>query len=82
MTDEAAIDGVPEEFVVRGPPPWEAAFLAARAFVIYRHAGGQRRSPLPDFYIGAHAAVAGHTLLTRDARRYRHYFPKLRIIAP
>lgn len=79
---EAVNQRLPEEFVVREPLPWEAAFLAARAFVIYRHAGGQRRSPLPDFYIGAHAAVAGHTLLTRDARRYRHYFPKLRIISP
>lgn len=66
----------------REPLPWEAAFLAARAFLIYRHSGGDRRSPLPDFYIGAHAAVAGHTLLTRDARRYRYYFPKLRIVAP
>lgn len=73
---------LPEEFVVREALPWEAAFLAARAFLIYRHEGGERRSPLPDFYIGAHAAVAGHTLLTRDARRYRYYFPKLRIIAP
>ena len=73
---------LPEEFVSREALPWEAAFLAARAFVIYRHAGGERRSPLPDFYIGAHAAVAGHTLLTRDPRRYRYYFPKLRIIAP
>lgn len=73
---------LPASFLKREPLPWEAAFLAARAFVIYRHAGGERRSPLPDFYIGAHAAVNGHTLLTRDARRYRHYFPKLRIIAP
>ena len=62
--------------------PWEAAFLAGKCFVRYRRAGGVRRAPLPDFYIGAHAAVAGHTLLTRDARRYRHYFPKLRIVAP
>ena len=79
---EAVNQRLPHDFVVREGLPWEAAFLAARAFVIYRHAGGKRRSPLPDFYIGAHAAVAGHTLLTRDARRYRHYFPKLRIIAP
>lgn len=73
---------LPEEFIQRETLPWEASFLAARAFLIYRHHGGERRSPLPDFYIGAHAAVAGHTLLTRDARRYRYYFPKLRIIAP
>lgn len=62
--------------------PWDAAFLAGRAFVQYRRRGGQRPSPLPDFYIGAHAAVAGHTLLTRDAARYRHYFPTVRVIAP
>ena len=79
--DDAA-QHLPEDFVRREALPWEAAFLAARAFLIYRHAGGRRRSPLPDFYIGAHAAVAGHTLLTRDPRRYRYYFPKLRIISP
>ena len=79
---EAVNAHLPEQFVVRESLPWEAAFLAARAFLLYRHAGGERRSPLPDFYIGAHAAVAGHTLLTRDPRRYRHYFPKLRIISP
>lgn len=69
-------------FFKRESLPWEAAFLAGRAFWLYRQRGGTRTSPLSDFYIGAHAAVAGHTLLTRDARRYRHYFPKLRIIAP
>lgn len=69
-------------FFKREPLPWEAAFLAGRAFWLYRQRGGTRTSPLPDFYIGAHAAVAGHTLLTRDSRRYRHYFPKLRIVAP
>ena len=73
---------LPPGFFRREQLPWDAAFLAARAFVIYRHAGGERCSPLPDFYIGAHAAVAGHTLLTRDARRYRHYFPRLRIVSP
>ncbi|CAL1241894.1 type II toxin-antitoxin system VapC family toxin [Candidatus Methylocalor cossyra] len=62
--------------------PWEAAFLAGRAFVAYRRAGGKRSAPLPDFYIGAHAQVTGLTLLTRDARRYRSYFPDLRLIAP
>lgn len=69
-------------FFRREPLPWDAAFLAGRAFWRYRQRGGTRTSPLPDFYIGAHAAVAGHTLLTRDPRRYRHYFPKLRIVAP
>jgi predicted nucleic acid-binding protein len=62
--------------------PYEAGFVAGRAFVEYRRRGGARTSPLPDFYIGAHAAVAGLTLLTRDARRYRGYFPKLRLISP
>jgi predicted nucleic acid-binding protein len=76
---EAAL---PDTYYERQALPWEAAFLAGRSFVRYRRKGGQRRSPLPDFYIGAHALVAGLTLLTRDARRYRTYFPKLRIIAP
>ena len=67
---------------MRSPLPWEAAFLAGKCFEKYRRRGGLKRSPLADFYIGAHAAVAGMTLLTRDARRYRTYFPKLRIIAP
>jgi predicted nucleic acid-binding protein len=62
--------------------PWEAAFLAGKCFVAYRRRGGERRSPLPDFYIGAHAAVRGMALLTRDAARYRTYFPRLHLIAP
>jgi predicted nucleic acid-binding protein len=75
-------EALPAEYFVRAPLPWEAAFLAGKCFERYRRRGGTRRSPLPDFYIGAHAAVTGMTLLTRDARRYRAYFPKLRIIAP
>jgi predicted nucleic acid-binding protein len=62
--------------------PWDAAFLAGRCFTLYRRRGGARRSPLPDFYIGAHAAVRRYTLLTRDAERYRGYFPKLALDAP
>jgi predicted nucleic acid-binding protein len=66
----------------RDPLPWAAAFLAGKCFLEYRRRGGIRRSPLPDFYIGAHAAVAGLPLLTRDASRYRTYFPHLQILSP
>ena len=62
--------------------PWSAAFLAGRAFLAYRKQGGLKSAPLPDFHIGAHAQVEGLTLLTRDAKRYRTYFPKVKIIAP
>lgn len=75
-------EALPETYFRREALPWDAAFLAGRAFLLYRRRGGHRPAPLPDFYIGAHAAVAGHTLLTRDARRYRYYFPSLRIVAP
>jgi predicted nucleic acid-binding protein len=61
--------------------PWDAAFIAGKAFTRYRQNGGIRRSPLPDFYIGAHALVSGMTLLTRDDSRYRTYFPKLKIVS-
>jgi hypothetical protein len=75
-------DELPAEYFLRAPLPWEAAFLAGKAFAQYKKRTGTKRSPLPDFYIGAHAAVAGMTLLTRDPRRYRAYFPKLRLISP
>jgi len=66
----------------RDPLPWEAAFLAGKCFLSYRRKGGRKRSPLPDFFIGAHALIAEMVLLTRDPTRYRTYFPKLRLIAP
>lgn len=66
----------------REPLPWEAAFLAGKCFLTYRRRGGARHSPLPDFYIGAHAAVSGLLLLTRDPRRYRTYFPSLELLCP
>ena len=62
--------------------PWDAAFNAGRAFLSYRRSGGLKRSPLPDFYIGAHAELMSYTLLTRDVGRYRQAFPTLRIISP
>jgi hypothetical protein len=76
---EAAL---PPDQVGRLPLPLEAAFLAGKAFLAYRRRGGVKTSTLPDFLIGAHAAVAGLRLLTRDARRYRTYFPSLTLVAP
>ena len=73
---------LPADLFKREPLPWDAAFLAGKCFLRYRKAGGARRSPLPDFYVGAHAAIRGATLLTRDASRYRTYFPTLQLIAP
>ena len=73
---------VPPDVFARLPLPWPAAFLAGKCFAAYRRAGGSKRSPLPDFYIGAHAAVEGMPLVTRDAARYRTYFPRLELIAP
>ena len=66
----------------RRPIPWEAAFLAGKCFALYKRRGGDKRSPLPDFFIGAHAVVQGMTLLTRDTIRYRTYFPSILLIAP
>jgi predicted nucleic acid-binding protein len=62
--------------------PYEAGFLAGKAFLAYRRRGGAKRSPMPDFYVGAHAVIGRMDLLTRDATRYRTYFPALKIIAP
>jgi predicted nucleic acid-binding protein len=73
---------LPKAMFDREAIPYEAAFLAGKSFLAYRGRSGTKRSPLPDFFIGAHAAVAGYLLLTRDATRYRTYFPKLALIAP
>jgi len=75
-------EALPESYYRRLPLPFEAAFLTGQCFLKYRKRGGARLTPMPDFYIGAHAAIAGLTLLTRDAKRYRAYFPTLRITAP
>jgi predicted nucleic acid-binding protein len=66
----------------RLPLPYAAGWIAAQAFLKYRQSGGSKTSPLPDFYIGAHAEVEGHTVVTRDAARYRTYFPSVSLIAP
>jgi predicted nucleic acid-binding protein len=76
---EAALSG---HAFARLALPWDAAFVAGKAYRRYRGRGGAKHAPLPDFYIGAHAAVAGLALLTRDAKRYREYFPKLKLITP
>lgn len=81
-TIEALDDALPVELYRRDNLPYEAAFLAGKVFLDYRRRGATRRSPLPDFYIGAHAAVAGFPLLTRDSTRYRTYFPGLSLISP
>jgi predicted nucleic acid-binding protein len=73
---------LPPTYFRRDALPWEAGFLAGKCFRRYRRSGGARRSPLPDFFVGAHAAVRGHALLTRDAARYRTYFPTVKVIAP
>ena len=73
---------LPPGYFRREDLPWEAAFLAGKSYLEYRRRGGVKRSPLPDFFIGAHAAIRGYRLLTRDSRRYKTYFPKLRLIAP
>ena len=78
---EALEAALPEQ-LGREDLPWEAAFLAGKCFVDYRRRGGTRRSPLPDFYIGAHAAVTGRALLTRDANRYETLLPTLTLICP
>jgi len=81
-TIEEMNDIVPDRDFRRLDLPYEAAFLAGKAFLAYRRRGGSRSNPLADFYIGAHAAVSEMRLLTRDARRYRTYFPTVTVIAP
>ena len=73
---------LPPDAFAREAIPYEAAYMAGKAFLRYRRRGGARRSPLPDFFIGAHAAVARYELLTRDPARYRTYFPSVPLIAP
>ena len=73
---------LPRDIFRREEVPWEATFLAGKAFLNYRRGGGIRRSPLPDFFIGAHAAVRGYGLLTRDPKSIRTYFPTVEIFAP
>jgi hypothetical protein len=75
-------DALPASVANREAIPFDAAFLAGKTFLAYRKRGGARTTTLPDFFIGAHAAVAGYRLLTRDPKIYRSYFPKVGLIAP
>jgi predicted nucleic acid-binding protein len=75
-------EAMPADVFRRDALPYEAAFLAGKCFRKYRRRGGKKTSPMPDFYIGAHAAVSDYRLLTRDATRYRTYFPDIDLIAP
>lgn len=81
-TVEALEDALPTQDFRREPIPWAAAFLAGKAYLNYRRNGGTRSSTLPDFFIGAHAAVAELALLTRDTSRYQSYFPTVELVAP
>jgi predicted nucleic acid-binding protein len=82
QTIEELEELLPTSDYEREPLPYLAGFAAGKAYVRHRRGGGDKPSPMPDFYIGAHAAVAGYRLLTRDVRRYRTYFPSIDIIAP
>ena len=81
-TIEEIEDLLPPEDFRRLDLPYEAGFLAGKAFLTYRRRGGKRTTPLPDFYIGAHAAIRNYRLLTRNAPRFRSYFPTIQLIAP
>ena len=75
-------EALPPAIFAREDIPYEAAFLAGKAYLAYRRRAGTKSSLLPDFYVGAHAAIRGYRILTRDIARYRTYFPKLELIAP
>lgn len=71
-----------ERFFVRESLPWSAAFMAGHVFQTYRERGGARDRTLPDFLIGAHAAVMGYEVITRDPAGYRNYFAGLSLVTP
>ena len=75
-------DVLPEDEYRREGLPFEAAFAASRAFLIYRRQGGPREKVMPDFLIGAHAVIRGYPILTRDPTGFRKYFPDVELIAP
>jgi predicted nucleic acid-binding protein len=81
-TIEDLDDALPPDLYARTALPYAAGFLASKAFLAYRRRGGTKSTPLPDIFIGAHAAISRYRLLTRDARQYRTYFPTVELIAP
>lgn len=81
-TIEELEEALPSQDYRREAIPWAAGFLAGKVFLDYRRNSGTKATTLPDFFIGAHAAVAGMELLTRDVRRYRTYFPTVSLLAP
>jgi len=81
--DVDALDALLDVYdTLRSPLPWACASLTAAAFALYRRRGGSRQKPIPDFYIGAHAAVENLSVLTRDPARYKSYFSRLAVVAP
>ena len=75
-------DSLPETQFLRLQLPWEAAFLAGKAFMQYKKKGGTKVSTMPDFFIGSHGLVSDMIVLTRDGNRYKTYFPALSLICP
>ncbi|MGB0290500.1 MAG: type II toxin-antitoxin system VapC family toxin [Opitutales bacterium] len=83
FSDAAKLDAVLEPLeIMRLQLPYRAAFLAGKAFLKYRRQGGDRSSPLPDFFIGAHAVSEKMKLITRDTKRFRSYFPGINCVTP
>ena len=81
--DVGALDAMLDVYdTLRTPLPWAAASLTAAAYTLYRRRGGSKQKPLPDFFIGAHAAVSNLSVLTRDPKPYRSYFARLEVFAP
>lgn len=81
--DVGALDALLDVYdTLRSPLPWASASLTAAAYGLYRRRGGSKHKPLPDFFIGAHAAVSNLSVLTRDPRPYRNYFGRLAVVAP
>ena len=81
--DVTALDAMLDIYAtLRTQLPWASASITATAYALYRRSGGTKQKPLPDFFIGAHAAISNLSVLTRDPKPYKSYFAKLQVIAP